>query len=67
MDLVHMATCSIRWAILWSTEYTKIKQNQVVHFDGLGVVRVKEGKYHLQLLKGQYRHDQQGMELECSF
>ena len=23
MDLVHMATCSIRWAILWSTESNK--------------------------------------------
>ena len=23
MDLVHMATCSIRWAILWSTESIK--------------------------------------------
>ena len=38
MDLVHMATCSIRWAIPWSTESAKIKQNQVVDFDGLGVV-----------------------------
>ena len=34
MDLVHMATCSIRWAILWSTESAKIKQNQVVDFEG---------------------------------
>ena len=40
MDLVHMATYSIRWAILWSTESTKIKQNQVVELDGLGVVKV---------------------------
>ena len=23
MDLVHMATCSIRWAVLWSTESNK--------------------------------------------
>ena len=40
MDLVHMATCSIHWAILWSAESIKIRQNQVVDFDGLGVVRV---------------------------
>ena len=43
MDLVHMATCSIRWAILLSTaEPTKIKQKQAVGFDGLGVVGLKE-------------------------
>ena len=34
MDLVHMDTCSIRWAILWSTESIKIMQ--AVEFDGFG-------------------------------
>ena len=33
MDLVDMATCSIRWAILWSAESI---QNQAVEFDGFG-------------------------------
>ena len=28
MDLVHMATCSIRWPLLWSTESINIRQNQ---------------------------------------
>ena len=41
MDLVHMATCSIHWVVLWSTESNKFKQNQVVDFDGLGVVMVR--------------------------
>ena len=36
MDLVHMATCSIRWAILRGTE-----SNQVVDLDGLGAVKIK--------------------------
>ena len=39
MDLVHMATCPIRWAILWSTESVKIRQNQEKDFGGFGVVR----------------------------
>ena len=34
MDLVHMATCSIHWAILWSTESIKIRQNQEKDFGG---------------------------------
>ena len=33
MDFVHMATCSIRWAILWSTESNK---SSTVEFDGFG-------------------------------
>ena len=37
MDLVHMATRSIRWAILWSTESIKIMQNQEKDFGGFGV------------------------------
>ena len=42
MDLVHMATCSIILAVLWSTdESIKIRQNQVVDFGGFGVVRDK--------------------------
>ena len=40
MDLVHMATCSIRASLLWSTESIKIRQNQGVDFGGFGVVRV---------------------------
>ena len=40
MDLVHMATCFIHWAILWRIESTKIKQNQGVDFDGIMVVMV---------------------------
>ena len=38
MDLVHMATCtcSVCWAILWSTESIKIRQNQRVDFEGFG-------------------------------
>ena len=36
MDLVHMATCSIHWAIMWSTESTKIGQNQDNYFGGFG-------------------------------
>ena len=38
MDLVHMATCSIRWAILWSTESIKIRQNQEKDFGGFRIV-----------------------------
>ena len=34
MDLVHMATCSIRWAI-YAVEYW-IQQKQPVEFDGFG-------------------------------
>ena len=37
IDLVHMATCSIHWAILWSAESIKIRQNQGVNFDEFGV------------------------------
>ena len=33
MDLVHRATWSIRWAILWSTESNK---SSPVEFDGFG-------------------------------
>ena len=33
MDLVHMATCSIRWDIVWSTESNK---SSPVEFDGFG-------------------------------
>ena len=40
MDMVHMATCSISWAILWSTESIKIRQNQEMDFGGFGVVGV---------------------------
>ena len=45
MDLVDMATCSIRWDIPWSTESTKIHQNQQNQerlLEDLGVVWVKE-------------------------
>ena len=35
----HGKTCSIRWAILWSAESIKIRQNQGVDFNGLGIVR----------------------------
>ena len=41
MDLVHMATCSIRWAILWNTESIKIRQNQEKVVGGFWVVRIK--------------------------
>ena len=37
MDLVHMATCSIHWAILWSTESIDIRQNQEKDFGELGL------------------------------
>ena len=40
MELVHMATCSIHWAILWSTESIKIRQNQEKDFGGFGVIGV---------------------------
>ena len=36
MDLVHMATCSIHWAILWSTESIKSTRWSLVEFDGFG-------------------------------
>ena len=35
-------TCSIRWAILWSSENRKIGQNQEKYFEGFGVVQVKQ-------------------------
>ena len=51
MDLVHMATCSVRWGyILWSTESIKIRQNQEKDFGGFGVVWVKV-KTSIQLYK----------------
>ena len=36
MDLVHMAACSIRWAILWSTESNNTGQNQEKDFGAFG-------------------------------
>ncbi len=37
----YKCTCPIHWAILWSTESIKIRQNQEKDFGGFGVVRVK--------------------------
>ena len=34
MDLLNIATCSIHWAVLWSTEYIKIRQNQAESWEG---------------------------------
>ena len=49
MDLVHVATCSIHWAILWSTESIKIRQNQEKDFGGVGVVWVEEIKFSVNI------------------
>ena len=50
MDLVCMATCSIRWTILWSTESIKSRQNQVVDFDLLSFSRSRSKSYFMHVL-----------------